>query len=74
MGDKEFHEMLGILCDYDDLINKIGKEERNGLINLASKYEIKLDEADINDLLTGLDGIKNMKNNNGSCFYASPRN
>jgi hypothetical protein len=76
MGDKEFHEMLGILCDYDDLVNEFTQadDRQNGLTNLARKHGISLDEADIRDLLKGLDGIIKMKSKGSNCFYASPRN
>ena len=76
MGDKEFHEMLGILCDYDDLIHEVTQADsrQNGLTNLARKYGISLDEKDVKDLLKGLDGIIKMKKEDSNCFYASPRN
>jgi hypothetical protein len=71
MGDKEFHEMLGILFDYDDKIDQCTKSDNReeALTKIATEMGIDLEQKDIIDLVNTLDAISKIKKE-----YLTPRN
>ena len=73
MGDKEFHEMLGVLFDYDTIINDIAesKNREEALRSAAQGKNINLEDADIRDIANVLDKIADIK---GKGLILSPRN
>jgi hypothetical protein len=78
MGDKEFHEMLGILFDHDDLIVQVTSQSsqsgrERALRNLATERNIDLGNQDVTDLLNAVDGIHEAKNKESKHVFRSPR-
>lgn len=47
-SNKQFHEMLGILCNYGELAEKITDDQ--SLKKEAAKRKIKLSSKDVEDL------------------------
>ena len=75
MGNKEFHEMLGILIDTDGTTkieavrNATNKEEE--IKRIANQENIQLEQKDITDLVNCIDELHKIKS---SVFARSPRN
>jgi hypothetical protein len=68
-SNKQFHEMLGILCNYGELAEKITDDQ--SLKKEAAKRKIKLSAKDVEDLSKCLSDIRKLKK---AGYLASPRN